>query len=189
LERLGIYSLGKTLQACHCLQPGGVLTDLLNKMTSLHSFDERNPHCQQNHLSLLHVLECVANQWKLLVGTSPISRFVAQLCKLTLGWTMSIPSVRSAVSVHSQAETGQCISNELNDISHIEFSKLLNDSSSSSRSTSPTSTKSDGSYPRPPQMPMSSSPILNNNNYDIQSILPPKLPPRKKIATVPAMPR
>ena len=102
---------------------------------------------------------------------------------------MSIPSVRSAVSVHSQAETGQCIStNELNDISHIEFSKLLNDSSSSSRSTSP-STTSDGSYPRPPQMPMSSSPILNNNNYDIQTILPPKLPPRKKIATVPAMPR
>lgn len=100
---------------------------------------------------------------------------------------MSIPSVRSAVSVHSQAET-QCISNELNDISHIEFSKLLNDSSSSSRSTSP-STTSDGSYPRPPQMPMSSSPILNNNNYDIQTILPPKLPPRKKIATVPAIPR
>ena len=187
MERLGIYSLGKTLQACHCLQPGGALTDLLNKMTSLQSFDEKNPH-QQNHLSLLHVLECVADQWKLLVGTSPISRFVAQLCKLTLGWTMSIPSVRSAVSVHSQAEP-QCISNELNDISHIEFSKLLNDSSSSSRSTSPTSTKSDGSYPRPPQMPMSSSPILNNNNYDIQSILPPKLPPRKKIATVPAMPR
>ena len=164
MERLGIYSLGKTLQACHCLQPGGVLTDLLNKMTSLHSFDERNPHCQQNHLSLLHVLECVANQWKLLVGTSPISRFVAQLCKLTLGWTMSIPSVRSAVSVHSQAETGQCISNELNDISHIEFSKLLNDSSSSSRSTSPTSTKSDGSYPRPPQMPpgFSQTWIFNN---------------------------
>ena len=82
LERLGIYSLGKTLQACHCLQPGLVLTSLLNKMTSLQSFDEKNP---SNQLSLLHVLECVANQWKLLVGTSPISRFVAQLCKLTLG--------------------------------------------------------------------------------------------------------
>ena len=87
LERLGIYSLGKTLQACQCLQPGGVLTDLLSKMTSLDSnFDSEIAfQSSENHLSLLHVLECVANQWKLLVGTSPISRFVAQLCKLTLG--------------------------------------------------------------------------------------------------------
>lgn len=111
------------------------MTDLLRKMTS-------------DKLSLFHVLECVANQWKLLVGTSPISRFVAQLCKLTLGWTM----------------TSSSMENEL-EISHIEFSKL-NESSSSSGSASPT-------LPRPPKLPVSSSPIHNNNH-----IKAPKLPPK-----------
>ena len=138
LERLGIYSLGKTLQACHCLQPGGVLTDLLRKMTC--SIDSTTETAADSNLSLLHVLECVADQWKLLVGTSPISRFVAQLCKLTLGWTMTNPSVRqSAVSVqnHHQHHRPAAEIVELNEISHIEFSRHLNDSSSSSRSTSP----------------------------------------------------
>lgn len=137
LETLGIYSLGKTIQACQCLDAGSALTDLLIRMTS-----------PADKLSLLAVLECVSHHWKLLVGTSPISRFVSQLCKLTLGWTMTIPSAH--------------------EISHIEFSKL-NESSSSSGSASPTLPTSRTKLPR------SSSPILNNNNNVAK---PPKLPPK-----------
>lgn len=140
LEKLGIYSLGKTIQACHCFNPGHALTNLLLKMTS-----------PSDNLSLLAVLEAVSRQWKILVGTSPISRFVSQLCKLTLGWTMTIPSGH--------------------EISHIEFSKL-NESSSSSGSASPTLPSKSSRLPR------SSSPILNNNNVQA----PPKLPPKNQQA-------
>ena len=102
---------------------------------------------------------------------------------------MSIPSVRSASSLHHVTGQTNVSNNELNEISHIEFSKLLNDSSSSSRSTSPTaSTYQNGHGFKPPQMPMSSSPILNNNNH-IEAILPPKLPPRKKVAGITAIQR
>ena len=110
LEQLGMYSLGKTIEACHCLEPSNGLTEILNKMTST-----------IDNMSLLHVLECVSNQWKMLVGSSPISRFVAQLCKLTLGWTMSRPLMLSDNMLDQQEA----------EISHIEFSRL-NDSTSSS---------------------------------------------------------
>ena len=119
--------MGKTIQACHCLDSSSTLTDLLNKMTS-----------PIDSVTLLHVLECVAHQWKLLVGSSPISRFVAQLCKLTLGWTST--TISSTTSVSSSRPT--FLNNMLDEndfahadheqeISHIEFSRL-NDSTSSS---------------------------------------------------------
>ena len=92
-----------------------ILTDLLNKMTS-----------PIDNVSLLHVLECVANQWKLLVGSSPISRFVAQLCKLTLGWTMT-STLRPLTILDDKNEANE----QETEISHIEFSRL-NDSTSSS---------------------------------------------------------
>ena len=99
-----------------------MLTDLLSKMTCISSIDSSTE--TDSNLSLLHVLECVADQWKLLVGTSPISRFVAQLCKLTLGWTMSNPSMRqsSAVSVENHYQNHRPAAEivELNEISHIE---------------------------------------------------------------------
>ena len=121
---------------------------------------------------------------------SQLGRLPLRVHKLTLGWTMSNPSMRqsSAVSVENHYQNPHRPAAEiveLNEISHIEFSRHLNDSSSSSRSTSPSS----NTFPRPPQMPMSSSPILNNNNYSEHTKLPPKLPPRKKMATVPTMPR
>ena len=112
---------------------------------------------------------------------------------------MPIPSMRSAVSLrresNSEPQSGPVSltnNNDLNEISHIEFSRHLNDSSSSSRSTSPTfdsvgNSNFDGKF-EAPRLPMSSSPILNNNNH-IKAGLPPKLPPRKKMATVPAIPR
>ena len=122
--------MGKTIQACHCLDSSSTLTDLLNKMTS-----------PIDSVTLLHVLECVAHQWKLLVGSSPISRFVAQLCKLTLGWTTTISSTTS-VSSSSKSSRPTFLNNMLDEndfahadheqeISHIEFSRL-NDSTSSS---------------------------------------------------------
>ena len=92
-----------------------ILTDLLNNMTS-----------PIDNVSLLHVLECVANQWKLLVGSSPISRFVAQLCKLTLGWTMT-STLRPLTILDDKNEANE----QETEISHIEFSRL-NDSTSSS---------------------------------------------------------
>ena len=122
--------MGKTIQACHCLDSSSTLTDLLSKMTS-----------PIDSVTLLHVLECVAHQWKLLVGSSPISRFVAQLCKLTLGWTTTISSTTS-VSSSSKSSRPTFLNNMLDEndfahadheqeISHIEFSRL-NDSTSSS---------------------------------------------------------
>ena len=156
MEQLGIYSLGKSLQACHCLHPGGVLTDLVGKMTS--AIDT---------VSLLHVLECVDNQWKILVGSSPISRFVAQLCKLTLGWTMTSIPASCGLSQTSTCRPALAAETNHHEISHIEFSRL-NDSSSSSGSTSP-------NLPRPPRLPVCSSPILYNNNH-IEQV--PKLPPK-----------
>ena len=159
MEQLGIYSLGKSLQACHCLHPAGgsVLTDLVGQMTS-----------PIDTVSLLHVLECVDNQWKILVGSSPISRFVAQLCKLTLGWTMTTGTQISSCGASSASKA---LETNHHEISHIEFSRL-NDSASSSGSTSP-------NLPRPPRLPVSSSPILNNNHIEQVPKLPPKPIKRK----------
>ena len=112
MEQLGIYSLGKSLEACHCLHPGGVLTDLVRKMTS--AIDT---------VSLLHVLECVDNQWKILVGSSPISRFVAQLCKLTLGWTMTTSIPTSCGLSQTQTCRPALAATNHHEISHIEFSR------------------------------------------------------------------
>ena len=117
LEQLGTYSLGKTIQACHCLDSSSTLTDLLSKMTS-----------PIDSVTLLHVLECVAHQWKLLVGSSPISRFVAQLCKLTLGWT-SMTTVTRPLNMLMENDFAHADHEQ--EISHIEFSRL-NDSTSSS---------------------------------------------------------
>ena len=85
-----------------------------------------------DNVSLLHVLECVANQWKMLVGSSPISRFVAQLCKLTLGWTMTSTLRPLTVSLDDKNEAE--MNEQETEISHIEFSRL-NDSTSSSGMT------------------------------------------------------
>ncbi len=138
LEQMGVYSLGKTIQLCLSTAQADnskLLSDLLVQMTSAH-----------DNVSLLQVLQFVSTQWTILVGSSPISQFVAQLAKLTLTW--------NAMEMRQQQL----------EISHIEFSKL-NDSTSSSGSTSP--------ILPPKKLPLSSSPIHNNNNR------PPKLPPRK----------
>jgi hypothetical protein len=172
LEKLGIYSMGKTILACFNilaidrLQQSDVLTDLLTKMTS--------PNTTDNQLTLLHVLECVASQWKQLVGASPITRFVGQLCKMTLGC--------SATTMTTRPKPRGIIQEDLEEaeISHIEFSRL-NSSSSSSGTTSPKLAR----CRPPPVLPRCSSPLIEtastcdhrrmniNNN-----LLPPKLPPK-----------
>ena len=157
LEKLGVYSLAKTIQACQCLHYGGSMRDLLHKMVS-------------EDVSLLHVMEFTLQEWTKLVGTSPISRFVAQLCKLTLGWTMNSQS-SEAINTLNSVKPIPISEDQLNEISHIEFSKL-NESSSSDGSSSP-------NLPRPPRLPISSSPILNNNNNHITEQIP-KLPPRSR---------
>ena len=84
LEALGIYSLGKTVEEClnpentpNAPEVSQALRSLLEGMTK-----QEDP-CVVTLFSLLHV---ASEQWRLKVGSSPISRFVSQLCRITLGW-------------------------------------------------------------------------------------------------------
>ncbi len=104
LEALGIYSLGKTIT--ECLEPGKsqsagpevsqALRSLLSGMTK---DDEQDPRV----VTLFSLLHTVSEQWRLKVGSSPISRFVSQLCRVTLGWQVRPYQQGMLASNHTSA--------------------------------------------------------------------------------------
>ena len=95
LEAVGIFSLGKTVFKCTTAQssgrhfPSAKLNELLRGMADIdHS----------RSVTLLDLLGTVSQHWAVLVGTSPISRFVAQLCKVTLGYSTTNNKTHSSCS-------------------------------------------------------------------------------------------
>ncbi len=163
MERVGVFSLGKTIiMAASPRLADLVLKDLLTKMTS-------------DQVSLFKVMEAVGQQLRNLVGTSPISQFVAQLCKVTLGW-QSEESGKQPQPPPPPSRPPTLVEDV--EISHIEFSRL-NSSSSSLSTASLTST-----LPRPPSLPRSSSPIIETNNNNNNDVAPPKLPPKPSTSTL-----
>ena len=74
LESLGLYSLGRTVS--HSLrynreqEVSPQLSELVSQMSS-------------TPMSLLHLLERVSQHWQRMVGSSPLSRFVSQLFRVT----------------------------------------------------------------------------------------------------------
>ena len=78
LEAIGVFSLGRTVASSlyhtarqHQQEVSPQLSDLLTEMTSLSS------------MTLLRLLEKISEQWQRMVGSSPISRFISQLCRVT----------------------------------------------------------------------------------------------------------
>ncbi len=78
LEVVAVFSLGKTIGSA--LPQSGIseaLLGILHRMTA---------ETLDSTATLLQVMRLVAEQWRLKVGSSPVSRFVSQLCRITLGW-------------------------------------------------------------------------------------------------------
>ncbi len=87
LEVAGVYSLGKTVQACLGASTSEKLITLLLGMCSPDNEDnERQSQRSYKAVTLLELLRQATSGWRALAGASPISRCVAQLCMVTLGW-------------------------------------------------------------------------------------------------------
>ena len=139
LEKIAIYSLGKTLLESS-VRPAS-LELLLSKMTS-----EDLDKVPQ----LLPVMREVEKFWREEVGSTPTSTLISQLCQLTLG---SRPGgnhgkvVRSETRVRSQSHSR----------ARTEFSKLNTSSSSDSADELRCST---ASLPKPPaRLPLQAHPL------------------------------
>ena len=163
LEAIGIYSLAKTIEKCLTQERrnpqishnpiSDCLKNLLFKMTELN-------HKQST--SLLELLCLVSERWPSMVGSSPISRFISQLCKVTLGWHPHMSCSSIALTNHdskSNVILDKCLTSDGDQQlqlpppqNQIEFSRLDTSSSSSFA-------EEDSSSTTPP-----SSPISQNNN-------------------------
>ena len=134
LEKVAIYSLGKTVQQCSVCPRS--LEYLLNRMTS--DEIETVPH-------LLAVMREVEKFWREEVGTTPSSTLISQLCQLTLG-------SRHVSSAHTRAR-----SRAPPVPPKVEFSRLNTSSSSDSADDLRSSSTS---LPKPPiRLPLQSHPM------------------------------
>ncbi len=96
LEAIGVFSLGRTIADGldgNRVNVSESLRNLLDGMTREHSSHHHSA------VTLLTVMRTVSEQWRLKVGSSPVSRFVSQLCRVTLGWQHS----RSAAALSAVA--------------------------------------------------------------------------------------
>ena len=96
LEAIGVFSLGRTIADGldgNRVNVSESLRNLLDGMTREHSSHHHSS------VTLLTVMRTVSEQWRLKVGSSPVSRFVSQLCRVTLGWQHS----RSAAALSAVA--------------------------------------------------------------------------------------
>jgi len=119
LETIGLYSLAQTISKC--LSGDGdeeVVRRILVTMKS-------------GSVSLLALLQTVSQEWTKLVGASPISRYVAQLCRRTQGWN-SGSNLRPSVPVLGEAAKPRQEEEE----AEVEFSRMDSNSSNSSSVTS-----------------------------------------------------
>ena len=141
LELLGIYSLAQTISKC-----------LPGNETSQHSLQNVLASMKQGSVSLLVLLQTVSEEWSRLVGASPISRFVSQLCRRTQGWTSGSNLRQGLVSQEEQSqENVQPKPAEELEVTEVEFSRMDSNSSNSSSATS---------SPQPSVKPLcSSSPV------------------------------
>lgn len=140
LEVLGIYSLAKTIAKCLTGDHGEqTVRNILDKMTS------------GSVTSLLLLIKMVNDEWAKLVGASPVSRFVAQICRRTQGWNSGLESMPVSQPVNPVLPPKPKREDE--DI-EIEFSRMDSNNSSSSSLTS--------ASPQPTAKPLCSSSPLNN---------------------------
>ena len=128
LETLGIFSLAQTITKCLSGKPEEAsIRNILEKMKS-------------GSISLLSLLQVVSDEWSKLVGASPISRFVAQICRRTQGWT-SGSNLRSLAlgagpEPLSRQEPVKLRTKDEEEEVEIEFSRMESNTSRSSSSTS-----------------------------------------------------
>lgn len=196
LEAFGVYSLARTIQfgLSYTQQPSPKNNNHSNFMSDkkgslelrelLQGMQRPNP---SQSVSLLELLQRVADHWQTIVGSSPISRFVSQLYRLTATQShaksntfMPFSNSCSAIALtnhdsRTNAILNQCLIDPVATAAappmiEVEFSRL-DTSSSSSCESSPSSpvppTSSQSSEVHPLASPLTTSlPNLNNNHKE-----------------------
>jgi len=147
LELIGIYSLAQTISKC-----------LPDSEMSEQSLRKTLEAMKRGTVTLLIMLQTVSDEWAKLVGGSPISRFVAQLCRRTQGWTSGsniIPVATPLVPVNPPQPKEPIKTKQEEEETEIEFSRMDSNSSNSSSVTS---------SPQAAVKPLCSSSPLQNSN-------------------------
>lgn len=84
LEAVGIYSLGKTME--QCLGNSDVSNALRQLLAGMTQSDV------SSSVTLFELLQEVTDRWRVMVGSAPISRFVAQLARIETASHQLYPS-------------------------------------------------------------------------------------------------
>jgi hypothetical protein len=131
VDAVAVFSLARTAERCldgaAAETTSDTLRSLLSRMQTLDVIKS---------LSLASVHESVSAHWRRAVGATPISRFISQLCKMTVSWQSSVPSLAVRISPpltrQASSRTIVCSSDaiETNEV-EVEFSRLETSSSSS----------------------------------------------------------
>ena len=185
LEAVGVYSLAKTIQFAVSVTPSSQSSSFassseLSSALSTLLCGMANPDHTRS-VTLLDLLHKVSVHWQEVVGNSPISRFVSQLCKVTLGWA-SCTSLASREKRGLRQQASVILSSHVNlqpaeipPAVEVEFSRLDTSSSSSSGTLSNPSSPTPLSNSSPlvaASMPNLASPKLmlsSDNNNDKES--------------------
>ncbi|TRY73025.1 hypothetical protein TCAL_12859 [Tigriopus californicus] len=199
LEAFGVYSLARTIQfglSYNTQQPSPKSNNHSNFMSDqkgslelrelLQGMQRPNP---SQSISLLELLQRVSDHWQTIVGSSPISRFISQLYRLTATQShaksntfMPYSSSCSAIALTNHDERTNAILNQclIDPVAtaaappmiEVEFSRLDTSSSSSCESSPsspvpPTSSQSSELQNHPLASPLTTSlPNLNNNHKE-----------------------
>ena len=191
---LGIRSMAKTLLMCLSSNKTQNQRDILqqsksSESNSLSNFLSNLLLTSQN-ISIQDLQERVAKIWASIVGKTPTSQFVSQLCKVTMGWNNSLARQNriystiglqrnsstvttrthnhlsgNTVDDHQKKSEEAIVSQVINQSASIKFlNDLMNEDGTNEKSITPLCTSSPT---KNKNIPTSSLPDLSNNNIYI----------------------